>query len=59
MVKHNWTQEESKTWREKHRVKRSYQEDVISSIDKLAKFFDKTQYGTLEYSEGVYPLFYL
>lgn len=59
MVKHNWTQEEYMAWREKHRVQRSYQEDVISSIDKLAQIFDKTQYGTLEYTEGVYPLFYL
>lgn len=51
-----WQQAEKAKWLEAQNIKRSYQEQVVSKIEKLKAQFDVVQYGTLNY-ETDYPLY--
>jgi hypothetical protein len=52
-----WGPEEKAAWRARQQPQRSYRDDVLSQIEALKDFFDVEQYGTLNYTEGRYPLF--
>ncbi|KLV06975.1 peptidase [Photobacterium aquae] len=52
-----WGDEERAQWLAQTTIKRSYRDDVISKIEKLAVRFDVSQYGQLSYDEKRYPLF--
>lgn len=51
-----WGPEEVTQWRELQRVKRSYQQEVVSKINALTDHFTIKQYGALSYNEQAYPL---
>ena len=52
-----WGMEEKKLWLSMQSIKRSYQDEVVSKINKLTSDFDISQYGSLSYDESKYPLF--
>ncbi|KAF1720895.1 M14 family metallopeptidase [Pseudoxanthomonas wuyuanensis] len=53
-----WGDAEKAEWRSRQTRQRSYQEDVLTVIDRLRSRFDVVQYGELDYApDGVYPLF--
>tara|TARA_Y100000768_G_scaffold388224_1_gene382877 strand:+ start:6739 stop:7632 length:894 start_codon:yes stop_codon:yes gene_type:complete len=52
-----WSNNEYQSWRNKHTIQRSYQEDIVTQIEKLKAHFKVEQYGELKYPEGNYPLF--
>ncbi|WP_282167065.1 M14 family metallopeptidase [Shewanella japonica] len=52
-----WTDEDKQQWFSLQQIKRSYQQEVVSKIEALAKSFTVTQYGALSYDEAKYPLF--
>lgn len=52
-----WGDAEVAQWRESQAVKRGYQAEVVSVIDRLRPRFDVTEYGRLEYPPASYPLF--
>ena len=52
-----WGPEEKAMWLEEQSIKRSYQDDVLSQIEKLKAAFDVLQYGALSYDSDRYPLF--
>ncbi|MCS0324275.1 M14 family metallopeptidase [Vibrio diabolicus] len=52
-----WSEEERKAWLATQKVKRSYQDEVVSKIDALRERFDVEQYGALSYNEARFPLF--
>jgi hypothetical protein len=52
-----WGDAEVAQWRESQAVKRGYQAEVVSVIDKLRPRFDVAEYGRLEYPPASYPLF--
>ncbi|CAE7477022.1 unnamed protein product [Symbiodinium pilosum] len=51
-----WELPERQLWLEKQAVKRSYQEEVVSKVQKLAEDFEVLQYGALSYDKERYPL---
>jgi hypothetical protein len=51
-----WGGTEVASWRSRQVKSRSYADDVLTAIDALRERFDVAEYGTLEYSEGRYPL---
>lgn len=54
-----WNEADKKKWLEQQTIKRSYQEEVISKINKLSSHFDTVQYGALSIDEQKYPLYAL
>ena len=52
-----WGDAEVAQWRESQAVKRGYQAEVVSVIDRLRPRFDVAEYGRLEYPPASYPLF--
>ncbi|KQZ70997.1 peptidase [Rhodanobacter sp. Root561] len=52
-----WGAAEVAQWRESQAVKRGYQAEVVSVIDRLRLRFDVAEYGRLEYPPASYPLF--
>jgi len=54
-----WGELEKKDWLAEQTVKRSYQDDVVSKINKLDNQFEITKYGALSYDKDKYPLFIL
>lgn len=52
-----WTAAEKNIWRDRQKVQRSYKDDVLSVIEQLREKHDVVQYGQLNYSPSVYPLF--
>lgn len=52
-----WGDAEIAAWVSGQRRKRSYQEDVVSMIDRLRERFDVVEYGRLEYGAECYPLY--
>ncbi len=57
-VNHKWSSEEFQVWKAKHKIKRSYEKEVIQKIEKLNEKFTVKKYGELTY-EDTYPLYYL
>ncbi|MZI91911.1 peptidase [Vibrio sp. CAIM 722] len=52
-----WGESERLAWRKSTTIKRSYQEEVVPKIQKLANQFIIEQYGALSYDSTRYPLF--
>jgi hypothetical protein len=52
-----WGEAEVAIWLSQQTVKRSYDADVRSVVDRLRPRFDVVQYGCLEYRPHSYPLF--
>ena len=57
--KRKWGPVERRTWLDKQSIKRSYQEDVISKIEKCTENFTVTEYGALEFDSSRYPVYVL
>ena len=57
--KPKWGATERQDWLDKQRIKRSYQEDVLSKIEKFSDNFNVTQYGALSYDQSRYPMYVL
>jgi hypothetical protein len=51
-----WGPAEVATWRARQRRQRSYADDVLAAVERLADRFDLVDYGTLEYGDDRYPL---
>lgn len=51
-----WTDQDVLAWREKQKVQRLYQDEIVSKIKNLSDRFTITQYGVLEYEKN-YPLY--
>lgn len=54
-----WGPEEKQNWRTHQTIKRSYQEEVLTKIEKLRETTDVVPYGALSYDYDRYPLYYL
>lgn len=54
-----WGEAEIGEWRSRQARRRSYEEDVLSRIDRLRGRFEVTRYGQLDYNPETYPLFAL
>ncbi len=52
-----WGQKEKDHWFIQQTIKRSYQEEVVSKINKLRDSFDVSQYGALSLDPIKYPVF--
>lgn len=52
-----WGQIEKENWRKEQTLKRSYQEEVLTKIEKLKCSFEVIQYGSLSYDPSKYPVF--
>ena len=53
-----WTQSEVAQWRAERVRSRSYNEEVLASLEPLKETFDVVQYGSLSYEGGIdYPVF--
>jgi hypothetical protein len=52
-----WGHAEKQAWLARQVRQRSYDEDVVSAIDRLRDRFDVSEYGRLNYEQGSYPLF--
>ena len=52
-----WGDAERSAWRQKTRIKREYQREVVPKIHALSKRFDIEQYGELSYDPQRFPLF--
>jgi hypothetical protein len=51
-----WSASEVAEWRKRQAKTRVYADDVLTAIDALRERFDVSEYGTLDYAEGQYPL---
>lgn len=54
-----WGSIEKENWRKDQIIKRSYQEQVLTKIEKLRDSLDVIPYGALSYDYNRYPLYYL
>ncbi|MBC7712488.1 MAG: M14 family metallocarboxypeptidase [Rhizobacter sp.] len=52
-----WGQAEKENWFKEQKIKRSYQEEVVSKINKLKERFDISQYGALSIDSEKYPVY--
>lgn len=52
-----WGQKEKENWFKEQTIKRSYQDDVVTKINKLSETFEISQYGSLSIDPNKYPLF--
>ena len=52
-----WGGAEVAEWRSRQVRKRSYEEDVLTAVERLRDRFDVVQYGRLDYKPRAYPLF--
>lgn len=52
-----WGQEEKEAWFKAQKIQRSYQNEVVSKIEKLKTSFDVVQYGALSLDKNKYPVF--
>ena len=52
-----WGQKEKDYWFKEQTIKRSYQEEVVTKINKLRESFDISQYGSLSIDPNKYPVF--
>jgi hypothetical protein len=54
-----WGDKERAAWLAQTRIKRSYQDEVVSKLEALDTGFELMQYGALSYDADKYPLFAL
>ena len=54
-----WQHAEKENWYQQQKIKRSYQDEVVSKIQKLKHGFELIQYGALSQNPDRYPLFCL
>lgn len=54
-----WGQAEKENWFQKQKIQRSYQDEVVAKIEKLAEHFEIIKYGALSLDPKRYPLFLL
>ena len=54
-----WGEVEKVEWRSRQRKRRSYADDVLSTLERLRARFDEVQYGELDYAPDHYRLFAL
>ena len=54
-----WNNNNKIQWLEAQKIKRSYQQDVVTLIDELKNTLVVEQYGELNYAAGSYPLYAL
>lgn len=59
MTKFNWSDEDFKNWKARHKIQRSYEKDVVSKIELLKGQYDVQLYGKLDYEQGPYSLYRL
>lgn len=52
-----WGAAERAAWLSKQTIKRSYQNEVVQKLDRIAGEFDIVMYGALSHDEARYPLF--
>jgi len=52
-----WGAEEVAQWRSRQARQRSYRAEVVDAVERLAKAYEVTQYGSLDYDGDRYPLF--
>jgi hypothetical protein len=52
-----WTQTDKENWYKEQTIKRSYQDEVVSKIQKLNNQFEVIQYGSLSLNPEKYPVF--
>jgi len=52
-----WGQTEKDNWFKQQKIKRSYQDEVLTKIEKLQTSCDVSQYGALSYNPEKYPVF--
>lgn len=52
-----WGQVEKENWLKEQSLKRSYEEEVVTSIFELIESFDVSLYGALSYNPELYPLY--
>ena len=52
-----WGNAEKANWLKEQTIKRSYNEEVVTKIEKLKTIHDVTQYGALSYNPELYPVF--
>lgn len=52
-----WGPAEKANWLKEQTIKRSYQNEVLSKVEKLKSKMDVIQYGALSYDTDKYPLF--
>ncbi|MDB6163627.1 MAG: peptidase [Xanthomonadaceae bacterium] len=52
-----WAAGDVAAWRSAQTAKRSYQTDVLATIERLRARFDVAEYGRLDYGHDSYPLF--
>jgi len=55
----SWGATEKADWLSKQTIKRSYHNDVVTKVKKLANKFEIDQYGILNYQENKYPLYFI
>lgn len=51
-----WGDAEKQLWLNQQDIKRSYQQEVLNKLPALADQFDISEYGSLDYPQGHYPL---
>lgn len=51
-----WSATETAAWRSRQVKQRDYAADVLTAVDALRGSLDVTEYGSLDYAEGRYPL---
>jgi hypothetical protein len=54
-----WGAKEKAKWLAKQAIKRSYHDEVETKIQSLSSTFEAGQYGTLNYPENQYPLYFV
>jgi predicted deacylase len=52
-----WEQKEKEKWLKEQIIQRSYQDEVVTKINKLKSIYDISQYGSLSIDPSKYPLF--
>lgn len=54
-----WGASEKENWRREQKIKRSYQGEVVSKIERLKFSFEVVPYGSLSYDLAKYPVFFI
>jgi hypothetical protein len=51
-----WTDQDVNKWKTEQKIQRSYQDELVTQIDKLKEQFNVKEYGQLDY-DNAYPLY--
>ncbi len=52
-----WADKEKALWLSQQQIKRSYQDEVLTKLERLSSAFDMCQYGSLSMDDSRYPLY--